>query len=1014
MPELMNKQESVWKRLTRLFRSGPVVRHKISAAEPIREPMGTARAYKKELSSLYIHSLASYGQYERFARYADYGEMEQCLAPDTLIATPDGFRTIKELSETHGLESDFIVYSYDHMKREIVPALARQARKTRTDVALKVTFDNGKTIVCSKEHRLMLRDGSYRRAENLKPGDAMMPFHRKSFYSKNGHDDRSDYQFIYNMKRWVSEHKMIAEWVAGRSVLETEHVHHINFQRGDNRPENLLIMDAKEHLAYHTRLNNKKKWNTENSEWIEKFKKNHSEFMKNFNPAERRDVTFPKILQVAEQNGFNLAKTSKFFDADYGVIYHKLLRYGFKNWTSFARAYDDGWRNNGWDNRGDKNPRYDSSLTFQMVCDAHVPGISANRLAEKLGTTPMKADNRVRANGFRSLSQFCSDYQNCKVVSVEEHGEIDLYDITVDRYKNFATDSVISHNTPEIASALNILADETTNQNEKGEVIRIVSKNQEIKAVLGTFFNDVININFNSWSWARNLIKYGDFFLFVDASESNGILNLLPIPVNEIEREEGYDKKDPFAVRFRWITQGNEILQNWQVIHFRLLGSDNFLPYGSSMIEPARRIWRQLILIEDAMLVYRIVRSPERRVFKIDVGNVPPDKIEEYMEQVKNKLRRNQIIDPNTGRVDLRYNPLSVDEDYFIPTRGDRGSDISTLPGGQFTGDIDDVQYIQNKMFAALMIPKAYLGYEGDIGSKATLAQQDVRFSRTIQRIQKIFIAELEKIAMVHLFLLGYDGEELVDFNIEMANPSTIAQQQKLDLWRMRLEVAGSAGGTASENLFDRRFIYEEMFGLSDEQIERINDGKRTDKLEDLALESMQMPGEGADETEAGGEGPLPGEEELPQTLGGPTPDEGGGAQASAEPREPVNQSTPPAGPVLGEEEDDGIEEKNMGSTGDRAEVSVDRGKDLFATGEDLFSHVFATKKQTASDPGDMRATRRLVTRPLSEALKFSVFAPDVLDEAMSEVIERSRRMNERVTRLMESSGKAGKGPRGL
>src|SRR5512137_222753 len=279
--------------------------------------------------------------------------------------------------------------------------------------------------------------------------------------------------------------------------------------------------------------------------------------------------------------------------------------------------------------------------------------------------------------------------------------------------------------TPEIASALDIYADEVTAKNEQNEVLQVLSKNDEIKTVLETLFFDVLNIEFNLWSWVRNLVKYGDFILFVDASEQNGVLNMLPIPINEIEREEGYDKKDPFAVRFRWLTQGNMILQNWQIVHFRLLGNDNFLPYGSSMIEPARRIWRQLILIEDAMLVYRIVRSPERRVFKIDVGNIPPNEVDGYIEKVKTAMKRQQITDPTTGRVDLRYNPLSVDEDYFIPVRGDRSSDISTLAGGQFTGDIDDVQYIQNKMFGALKIPKAYLSYEAELGSKATLSQQD-------------------------------------------------------------------------------------------------------------------------------------------------------------------------------------------------------------------------------------------------------------------------------------------------
>jgi len=553
--------------------------------------------------------------------------------------------------------------------------------------------------------------------------------------------------------------------------------------------------------------------------------------------------------------------------------------------------------------------------------------------------------------------------------------------------------------TPEIASALDIYADEVTVYNEKNAIIEIVTKNAEIKRLLETLFYDVLNIEFNIWSWTRNLCKYGDFMMFVDASESNGILNMLPIPINEIEREEGYDKADPFAVRFRWMTQGNSILENWQVVHFRLLGNDNFLPYGQSIIEPARRIWRQLILIEDAMLVYRIVRSPERRVFYIDVGNIQPDQVDTFMEQIKTRLRRNQVVDPSTGRVDLRYNPLSVDEDYFVPVRGDKSSKIETLPGGQFTGDIDDVQYIQNKLFAALKVPKAYLGYEADLGSKATLSQQDVRFARTIERIQKIVISELNKIAIIHLFLLGYNGEDLVDFEIKLANASTVAEQQKLELWRMRFEIAGSA----TEGILDRETIYRKIFNMTDEEIEKVREGKRVDKLEDLTLESMQAP------TPEGGEATapaVPGEEELPATLGGeePAAAEATPAAGAEAPPAPEGVSIGSAGTILHEiERSLETEKKNMGSTGNDASIAVDKGKDLFSTGEDQHTLVFGTEKQTASDPNDKASLKRLITRPFSEAKSLTKKGDvDVVDARLKEAVKRTELIAEGISEKME------------
>jgi hypothetical protein len=506
--------------------------------------------------------------------------------------------------------------------------------------------------------------------------------------------------------------------------------------------------------------------------------------------------------------------------------------------------------------------------------------------------------------------------------------------------------------TPELSSGLDIYADEICATDENAQIIKIHSKDNEIKSILETLFFDIIDINFNIWSWARNMCKNGDFVLFIDANEDNGILNLMPIPINEIEREEGFDKDDPFAVRYRWLSNNNMKLENWQIIHFRLLGDDSTLPYGTSILEPARRIWRQLVLIEDAMLVYRIVRSPERRKFKIPVGNIPPEEVPRFIEEFASEMKRNRIVDPTTGRVDLRYNALSVDEDYFLPMRGDVGPDIDTLPGGQFTGDIDDVQYIQAKLFAAIKIPRAYLGYDQDVGSKATLAQEDVRFAKTIERIQKIVIAELNKIAIIHLFLMGYRGEDLTNFSITMSAPSHIAEQQKLELWRSRFEVAGMA----QEGMFDRDTVRKRIFNLNDVEIEDIKEGQKRDKLFDSTIEGIQAPGPSNSAPGKEGEGeavpgtPLdaaPGADELPKTLGGEEPG-------------PVNASFELHGQTIAEDE-------NPGSEGDDAFISTNKGKDLFSTHDDLYTTVFGTEKQTASDPYDSRAMSRLISKPFSE-----------------------------------------------
>ena len=421
---------------------------------------------------------------------------------------------------------------------------------------------------------------------------------------------------------------------------------------------------------------------------------------------------------------------------------------------------------------------------------------------------------------------------------------------TYDRLARYSDFSEMEY-TPELSSALDIYSEEVASPDETGSILHIFSDNQRIQEILEDLFIDTLNIDFNLTSWVRNLCKYGDFFLFNDVDPETGIINAYPIPVSEIEREEGYDPDNPLAYRFRWVTQGNQVLESWQVSHFRLLGNDAFLPYGSSVLESARRIWRQLILVEDAMLVYRVVRSPDRRVFYIDVGNVPAEDIPNFMEQAQATLKKSQVVDKTTGRVDLRYNPLSVDEDYFIPVRGgESGTRIDTLSGGTNATAIEDVEYIQKKLFSAIKIPKAYLGYDEGLGSKATLSQEDIRFSRTISRIQRTVVSELNKLAIVHLYCHGFSDDDLVDFSLKLSIPSTIAQQQKLEIYRTRFDTIGSI----PDGMVDKTWVRKNILKLTDQEIEDIKKGLVEDRLYDLELEATQLPTEGGEGDGGGGE----------------------------------------------------------------------------------------------------------------------------------------------------------------
>ena len=457
--------------------------------------------------------------------------------------------------------------------------------------------------------------------------------------------------------------------------------------------------------------------------------------------------------------------------------------------------------------------------------------------------------------------------------------------------------------TPEISSALDIYADEMTTSSRYMPLININCRNGEIKSVLETLFYNILNIEFNLFGWARSMCKYGDFFLYLDIEEDEGIKNAIGMPITEVERLEGEDKNNPNYIQFQWNT-GGLTLENWQVAHFRILGNDKFSPYGTSALDGARRIWRQLTLLEDAVMAYRIVRSPERRLFKIDVGNIPPEDVEQYMQKVMTQMKRNQIIDVNTGRVDLRYNPLSIEEDYYIPVRGGQSAtDITTISGGKYTGDIEDVKYLRDKLFSALKIPASYLSRgDGAEEDKATLAQKDIRFARTINRLQRSLVSELEKMAIVHLFTLGYRGNDILSFKLSLNNPSKLAELQELEHWKARF----GAAGEATEGYFSRRWVSKNILGISEEEFERMQHEKFYDKKHDVALETvgeaaaaaaggMGMGGLG----ELGGEGAagLGGEEGM-EELGGELG--GGGEEAPVAPEEGELLATPAGEGAIG------------------------------------------------------------------------------------------------------------------
>ena len=416
---------------------------------------------------------------------------------------------------------------------------------------------------------------------------------------------------------------------------------------------------------------------------------------------------------------------------------------------------------------------------------------------------------------------------------------------------------------PIIASALDIISDEATIKNDQHEVISIKSSDENIQRVLYNLFYDVLNVEFNLWSWTRNMLKYGDFFLKLEIAEKFGVYNVLPYTVYHMIRHEGTDPENPAKVYFQLepdgITAASDpnfrrkanakaiTFDNYEIAHFRLLSDTSYLPYGRSYLEPARKIYKQTNLMEDAMLIHRIMRAPEKRMFYINVGSIPPTEVDQFMQKTINTMKKTPYVDQQTGDYNLKFNMQNMMEDFYLPVRGgDNSTRIETTKGLDYDGTTD-VQYLQAKLFAALKIPKAYFGYEGDLQGKATLAAEDIRFARTVERIQKILESELTKIALVHLYTQGFTGESLTNFEVRLSTPSIIFEQEKVALLKEKVDLAAQMKDT---KMFSSDYIYENIFNFSEDQYMEMRDLVREDTKR--AFRIAQIEGEGNDPAKSG------------------------------------------------------------------------------------------------------------------------------------------------------------------
>jgi len=541
-------------------------------------------------------------------------------------------------------------------------------------------------------------------------------------------------------------------------------------------------------------------------------------------------------------------------------------------------------------------------------------------------------------------------------------------------------------NDPIIASVMDIYADESTVKDEFGQILSVRSKNEQIQDILNNLFYDILNIEFNLWPWVRNMVKYGDFFLFLDIHPEYGIINVMPLSIYETIRVEGQGQANPegtntvtpakemagpFTVKFKiendFLNLGKKEFDNYEIAHFRLLSDTNFLPYGKSMVEGGRRVWKQLQLMEDAMLIHRIMRAPDKRKVLVDIGNIPPAEIDTHMQRIIDRMKKTPLVDPKTGDYNLRYNMMNITEDFYLPVRGkDSGTDITNLPGLQFNA-IEDIEYLRNKMMAAFKVPKSFLGYEEDLTGKASLAAQDVRFARTIERIQRIVVSELTKIAIIHLYTQGFKDEDLVDFELHMTSPSVIYEQEKINLWTQKINLASQITQT---KYLSRNWVYNNILEISDEDAQKeyekmMQEAQTFGELNVAEQQAMQPPpppepeGEGQP-AETGAEGP-------PDEMGGEEPMEPAPEELPQEPEQQddveaiLNALPEPTEEELADEEqldEDELEEAKIG----RPKEGIKYGTDKHPRGRDPLGHM----ENLNALRGTLKPIRKTLKSPLS------------------------------------------------
>jgi hypothetical protein len=608
-------------------------------------------------------------------------------------------------------------------------------------------------------------------------------------------------------------------YLHGRQITRRELYADYEMMETDGRLSSALDIYADECLGPNTiipLLNGEKKTIKElyNQDYKDFWVYSLDKKLEKFQPQKCEKVAYngkKEMYKITLEDGTEIEATNNhLWVSNNDLIATKNLKIG-DSLKVFATKLSNGKQMSGYEQLRENNKRQSKFMKKRM-------SQLSSEENKKIYSHPGKS-NGMYKNGYKTFEELI-DSNNHRIKNIEYLGIQDAYDLV-----NVSDSHIYAIETKDKGK---LFCHNCTTKNEFGEILSIQTDDEDVKEALENLFYDVLNIEFNLWPWVRILCKYGDLFLKLDLTEKIGITNAYPLSNYAVRRvEENNDniefKYDP-TLGLTNVSRSykGETFQDYEMIHFRLLSDFNLIPYGKSILENARRTWKRIVLLEDAMLIQRIMRAPERRVVKVDVGNLPPNEVGAYMNQIINQMKKVPYMNEETGEFNLKFNLMNSLEDIFLPVRGDHsGTEIETLDGMEFTG-MEDIEYEMGNLLASLKIPKSFLTYEEEMNARANLASEDIRFSRTIERIQRVVETELTKLALIHLFAQGFTDKQLTEFEIKLTTSSKLAEQERIEIWSDKLSLATDF---MDSNLVPVSFIYEEILNISeDEYKEWIND----------------------------------------------------------------------------------------------------------------------------------------------------------------------------------------------